>query len=187
MHESCGRGPHWTIIWCRGHITGMHSRVHPTYKTKYGVANWASYDRALVGRGDVTLWMSPEAIAVWASVTAGTRGGQQQYSDVAIETVLTLRLLFPLPLRQAERFVYALFEMMGLGFSAPDHTTLSRRGRRLDVRLRRVPTGTGLHLIVDITGVNLVELPGPVSVAGVVTLLAGACDRNMPGGGAIGR
>ena len=41
----------------------MNSRVYPTYKTKYRVANWASYDRALVGRGDVTLWMSPEAIA----------------------------------------------------------------------------------------------------------------------------
>ena len=30
----------------------MNSRVHPTYKTKYRVANLASYDRALVGRGD---------------------------------------------------------------------------------------------------------------------------------------
>jgi hypothetical protein len=34
----------------------MNSRIHPTYKTKYRVANWASYDRALVGRG-VTLWV----------------------------------------------------------------------------------------------------------------------------------
>ena len=25
----------------------MKSRVHPTYKTKYHVRNWASYDRAL--------------------------------------------------------------------------------------------------------------------------------------------
>jgi IS5 family transposase len=131
-------------------------RVHPTHKTKYRVANWASYDRALVGRGDVTLWVSPEAIATWEPVGVGTRGGQQQYSDVAIETVLTLRLLFHLPLRQAEGFVHALFGMMGLALSAPDHTTLSRRGQRLDVRLRRVQTGKGLHLIVDSTGLSIV-------------------------------
>src|SRR5262245_17401727 len=37
----------------------MNSRVYPTYKTKYRVANWASYDRALVGRGDLTSWVSP--------------------------------------------------------------------------------------------------------------------------------
>ena len=69
----------------------MHSRVHPTYKTKYRVANWASYDRALVERGDSTLWVSPEAIDTWEPVGVGTRGGQQKYSDVAIETALTLR------------------------------------------------------------------------------------------------
>ncbi len=33
----------------------MQSRVHSTYKTQYRVANWASYDRALVRRGDVTV------------------------------------------------------------------------------------------------------------------------------------
>ena len=41
----------------------MKSRVHPTYKTKYRVANWAAYDRALIRRGDVTVWLSPAAIA----------------------------------------------------------------------------------------------------------------------------
>jgi hypothetical protein len=32
---------------------GMKSRVHPNYKTKYRVGNWAEYDRALVQRGDL--------------------------------------------------------------------------------------------------------------------------------------
>ena len=38
----------------------MKSRVHPTYKTKYRVENWAEYARALVQRGDVTIWLAPE-------------------------------------------------------------------------------------------------------------------------------
>jgi IS5 family transposase len=134
----------------------MHSRVYPPYKTKYRVANWASYDRALVERGDVTVWLSPEAIATWEPPGVGTRGGQRQYSDVAIETALTLRLLFHLPLRQTEGFLHSLFGMMGLQLAAPDHTTLSRRGQRLDVACARVPTGSGLHLIVDSTGLSIV-------------------------------
>ncbi len=36
----------------------MKSRVHPKYKTKYRVGNWAEYDRALVRRGEITLWIS---------------------------------------------------------------------------------------------------------------------------------
>ena len=43
----------------------MQSKVHPTYKTKYRVANWAAYNKALVRRGDVTVWLSSEAIAAW--------------------------------------------------------------------------------------------------------------------------
>jgi hypothetical protein len=41
----------------------MKSRVHPKHKTKYRDKNWASYERALVRRGDATVWLSPEAIA----------------------------------------------------------------------------------------------------------------------------
>ncbi len=95
----------------------MQSRVHPTYKTKYRVANWASYDRALVRRGDVTVWVSPEVVATWEPAGVGTRGGQRKYSDLAIETALTRRLLFHLPLRQTEGFLTALFGLMGLEYT----------------------------------------------------------------------
>ena len=93
----------------------MNSRVYPKYKTKYRVGNWPAYDRALVQRGDVTLWLTPEAIATWEAVGVGKRGGPLQYSDVAIETALTLRLLFHLPLRQTEGFLRSIFGMLGLG------------------------------------------------------------------------
>ena len=109
----------------------MKSRVHPTYKTKYRVKNWASYDRALVRRGDVTVWFSAAAIAAWEPAGVGRRGGQLRYSDLAIETALTIRLIFTLPLRQTEGFLTSLFGLRGLDLPAPDHTTLSRRGQNL--------------------------------------------------------
>ena len=134
----------------------MKSRIHPTYKTKYRVQNWAFYDRALVRRGDITIWLSPEAIAAWEPDGGGTRGAQRKYSDVAIETALTLRLLFHLPLRQAEGCLTSLFVLMGLDLRSPDHTTRSRRGRNLDLTLRGVSRRAGLHLIIDSTGLSIV-------------------------------
>jgi IS5 family transposase len=134
----------------------MQSRVHPTYKTKYRVANWASYDHALVRRGDITLWVSPEAIATWEPAGVGTRGGQRKSSDLAIETALTLRLLFHVPLRQTEGFQRSLFGLMELDLPAPDHTTLSRRAQYLDLTLRRMPPREGLHLVIDSTGLSIV-------------------------------
>ena len=130
----------------------MKSKVHPRHKTKYRVVNWAAYNRALVRRGDVTVWLSSEAVAAWTPRQSGQRGGQRRYSDLAIETALTLRLLYHLPLRQAEGFLHALFGMMRLDLSAPDYTTLSRRSQHLRRRLRPVPPGKGIHLVLDSTG-----------------------------------
>ena len=108
-----------------GHDPGMKSRVHPKYKTKYRVTNWAAYDRALVQRGDVTLWISEDAIASWKPAPTGLRGAQRKFSDHAIETALVLRLVFKLPLRQAEGFLRSVLSLMGVDLEAPDHTTLS--------------------------------------------------------------
>ena len=102
------------------------------------------------------MWLAPDAIATWEAVGVGKRGGQRPYSDLAIETALTLRLIFHLPLRQTEGFLTSIFGMLGLALSAPDHTTLSRRGQHLDLTLRRAPAGVGLHLIVDSTGLSIV-------------------------------
>ena len=81
-------------------------------------------------------------------VGCGARGGQRQYSDLAIETALTRRLIVHLPLRQTEGVLTSIFRMLGLDLSAPDHTTLSRRGQHLDLTLRRLPAGASMHLLV---------------------------------------
>ena len=139
-----------------GHDLGMKSRVHPKYKTKYRVSNWADYDRALVQRGDITLWISEDAIASWKPAPTGLRGAQRKFSDQAIETALTLRLVFKLRLRQAEGFLRSVLSLMGVNLEAPDHTTLSRRSQRLDLAWSPVPANEPIHLIVDSTGLSIV-------------------------------
>jgi hypothetical protein len=139
-----------------GDDLGMNSRVHPRYKTKYRVNNWSDYDRALVRRGDITLWISENAIGAWKPAPTGRRGAQRKFSDHAIETALTLRLVFGLPLRQAEGFLRSVLSLMNVDLEAPDHTTLSRRSQNLNVDLHRVPDDRPIHLIVDSTGLSIV-------------------------------
>ncbi len=129
---------------------------NPAYKTKYRVKNWSQYDKALRNRGDITLWFSTEAIKAWTPKPNGGRGRQQRYSDLAIETVLTLRLLFHLPLRQAKGFVHSILGMMDLELPTPDHTTLSRRSSSLKPIMNcHAQLGEPIHLIVDSTGLSI--------------------------------
>ena len=115
-----------------------HKRTrNPAYKTKYRVTNWPQYEQSLRNRGPLTLWISPSAIKAWKSPKSGKPGRQQQYTNLAIETILTLRLLFHLPLRQTEGFIESLFHLMKVRLPIPDHTTLSRRGKTLNLKLSR--------------------------------------------------
>lgn len=131
------------------------SRVNPKYKTRYRIQNWPAYERGLKARGDVTIWFSDGAVATWTPPPSGLRGGQRRYSDLAILTSLTLRLVFHLPLRQTEGFVGSLLHLMGLNLKAPDHSTLCRRGEDVQVPwLCRGHEGP-IDLVVDSTGLKI--------------------------------
>ena len=80
-------------------------------------------ERGLRSRGDVTIWLSEDAIAAWIPPKNGLRGGQRRYSNLAIRTALTLRVVFGLPLRQTEGFLDSLLSLMSRDLKAPDHTT----------------------------------------------------------------
>ena len=136
-------------------MSKTRSKVHPTYKTKYRVRNWSAYDRALTRRGDLTLWFTPEVIDAWQPSGSGVRGGQRKYADAAIETALTLRLLFGLPWRQTEGLLSSILRLLRVALKAPDHTTLSRRARSLRCKLHRLPRTEPVHLIVDATGLGI--------------------------------
>ena len=137
-------------------MPSKRSRVHPPYKTKYRVTNSAEDNQALVDRGNLTLWISPCAIAKWnPKPRRRRRGAQPKYSGLAIETALTLGLVYHLPLRQTEGFLISLFELMGLELDVPDHTTLSRRSRTLKLKLKAtIPSGP-IDLIIDSTGLSV--------------------------------
>ncbi len=134
----------------------MNSRVHPKYKTRYRFANWAQYDQALVQRGDITLWITPAAIRAWKPRSSRRRVAPRKYSDLAIETALTLRAVFQLPLRQAEGFLRSLLNLMDLSLEVPDHTTLSRRSTGSRVALGAQVSKRPVHLIIDSTGLSIV-------------------------------
>ena len=135
----------------------LHRRSrNPKFKKKYKVTNWKEYEKFLCNRGSLTLWISPSVIKSWKPRTSKKRGGQQRFSDKAIETFLSLRLIFHLPLRQTEGFVNSIFQLMKLKLAVPDHTTLSRRGRTIRPKISyRLLPQKPLHIIVDSTGLSI--------------------------------
>jgi Transposase DDE domain len=133
------------------------ARRHHIGKMKFRVTNWPDYEAGLRLRGSLTLWVTPEALARWRAPRRKTRGGQRRYSDLAIETALTLGCVFGIRLRQIEGFMSSVFDHMGVDVPVPDHTTLSRRAQKRELPARRnrpLPDGP-LHVLVDSTGLKV--------------------------------
>ena len=108
---------------------------HHIPKPRYRVTNWAEYDASLKRRGSLTVWFTDEAIQAWRAEPRTTPGGQPHYSALAITTALTMRVVFRLGLRQTEGLIGSVIHLLGLDLSVPDHSTLSRRGKTLEVAL----------------------------------------------------
>jgi Transposase DDE domain len=129
-------------------------RRHHIPRQRQKVTNWAAYDAGLRARGSLTVWFTAEAIEGWRAEARSGRGGQPKYSALAIATVLTLRAVFRLALRQTEGLIGSILQLLGLDLAVPDHSTLSRRAETLEVP-RPKAGSQPVHLLVDSTGLRL--------------------------------
>jgi len=123
-------------------------------KTVYHVRNWSEYDQALVNRHSLTIWVAEDIRKSWKYDGPKQRGGQYEYSDQAIESMLTLKEVFQLTNRGVEGFVRSLFELMEIDLSVPDHTTLSTRGKHLQIELPRRVKGR-INIVMDSSGLKM--------------------------------
>ena len=123
--------------------------------------NWSAYDAGLRHRGSLTVWFPVDVASAWYYQGPPQRGAQYTFSEGAIQTVLTLRMIYHLPLRQTEGFVASVLDLMGLDLAVPDHSTLSRRqaGLAVDVSVQPTTEPTEptepIHLVVDSTGLKV--------------------------------
>src|SRR3954462_6133524 len=132
---------------------------------KRRVTNWRDYDESLRRRGSLTVWFSDGAVAAWGAARPPSRGGQPEYSDLAILTALTFKAVFGLAYRQTEGLIGSVIGLLGLDLAVPGHTTLCRRAEPRD-GARPKPRGDGaesgagrdtgpMPLLVDSTGLKL--------------------------------
>jgi len=126
-------------------------------KIAYRIRNWKQYNRALINRGNLTLWVSEGVIQSWYSQNEKTqgRGRRFTYSDACIELALTLRSLFRFPLRATQGFLEGLIQLMKLDLKVPHYSSLCRRAGTLKVILPRKEKTGSLDLVIDSTGLKV--------------------------------
>ena len=126
----------------------------------YRVRNGREYETGLRARGSLTVWLglTDGKLANWNSPrpTRRTPGRHRTYSNHAIETTVTLGLVFGLASRQTEGFLRSRLTLLNLDNDVPDHSTISRRKARLgQVASYERRTVKPVHLRIDSSGLSV--------------------------------
>src|SRR5476651_1073309 len=127
-------------------------------KTK--TTNWSQYNKILKERGGLSMWIREEYL------DSLHKKRQQDiprkrchpviYPPQLIELMLSIKSLFRLPLRQTVGFSEVLFPRLGLHFSLPNFSTLSRRGKDLSIKLDvKKRNGQPIDIAIDSTGLKV--------------------------------
>jgi hypothetical protein len=104
----------------------------------------------------LTFWISQDLLENWTTEKkTGARGASPIYTDAAIQTLAVVKYLFGQAGRQAEGLLASIFDLMKVQLPVPDHTTLSRRLAKLEVKMPVKPKAGARHVVCDSTGVKV--------------------------------
>lgn len=123
-------------------------------KATYRVKNWSEYNRSLIQRGSLCVWVEEDVLQAWRYSGPRTPGAPKQYSDLAIEMMLLLRSVYHLPLRATQGLTESIFRQLGVDLPVPHYSTLSRRGQTLLVHLGNMRKDVA-HLVIDSSGLKV--------------------------------
>ena len=144
----------------RSRMTSFKRTQRKDVQKAYRVRNGREYETGLRARGSLTVWLglTDGKLANWNSPRPTRRkpGRQRKHSNHAIETTVTLGLVFGLASRQTEGFLRSLLTLLNLDNDVPDHSTISRRKARLGkVASYERRTVKPVHLRIDSSGLSV--------------------------------
>ena len=104
----------------------------------YRTTNWPSYNRALVNRGNISIWF--DAKTQWYAQSQGKQSRNRIYSDTEIQCCLIIKSLFRL-LRIVTGFAQSLIRLCRLDWTAPDYTALCRTQKHIAISYQKSSDG----------------------------------------------
>jgi len=99
----------------------------PSPKAKYRLTNWPEYNKALVHRGHITLWLDETTLSQWYYQGPRSAGGLFLHSEQCIQAVLSLKAVFRLAFRQTQGLIQSILDIMKMELQVPSYTQPNRR------------------------------------------------------------
>lgn len=127
----------------------------PTPKAKYRLTNWPAYNKALIQRGFITLWLDQATLAQWYYQGPRTAGGLFRYSEQCIQAALALKAVFRLAFRQTQGLIESLLDVIEMDLQVPSYTQLCRRQVRINAFSLPISPSEPIYIVLHSTGLKV--------------------------------
>jgi len=117
--------------------------------------DWKQYNKQLVNRGKINLWISPEALENWKPAQTKKNGRPFFYSDELVKTVSFVRFKFRLSLRETEGFFQSFIATIKSIFRVPCYTQICRRMKILKLPTELLDKKNVTDIALDTTGLKV--------------------------------
>jgi len=136
---------------------GQVNKTRKNPREKYQVTNWSEYNNALIHRGSITIWLEAGLKDSWFYAGDRKPGGKVEYSDMAIEFLMTIKQVYRLTYRSLQGFCHSIFQLSGMEqLKVPSYSQIQRRGKGLKVNIQvRKESKGSLHVVIDSTGLKV--------------------------------
>ncbi len=127
-------------------------------KAQYNITNWSEYNRSLINRGKLSLWIPYSVLENWYFKGETHQGSQYYYSDDSIEMCQTIKIVFKLAYRQTQGFLESVFEMCQIDLPVPSYSVMCKRLLKLKVKenpYEKKEGEIGLNISADSTGLKV--------------------------------
>jgi hypothetical protein len=124
-------------------------------QVKYHIRNWSEYNKALVQRGSLTIWFSPDIEKKWFAKRERKKGHPKIYSNDLILCALMLKSVYHLPFRALQGFLCSLVTLFRFILPVPCYTEICRRAKELGQKVEKLSRKRPTDLVFDSTGLKL--------------------------------
>jgi hypothetical protein len=112
--------------------------------------NWTEYNKSLVNKGSLTVWIDPSTYAQW--IYKSGKRGRPKFSSYVIKVGWILKTVYRLTFRALQGFFNSILQLMKLPMKAPDYSLFSKRADEVLDDLPRLSTRRPTDLVIDASG-----------------------------------
>ena len=115
--------------------------------------NWSEYNKQLVNRGNIFLWIDKTLLDEW--VVKKKKKGRPAFSPAVIQAGLFIKRFYKCPFRALQGFLNSLIGIMKQKVSSPHYSLFCKRAEEVSALLPKISKTKSTELILDSSGLKI--------------------------------